>query len=211
MYVAAVLAVAGMLTYRLLRGNGLRPKWAWLAEHGDEGAARLAIGTAAVVGAAILVGVLVLTSSSTPSAAATTDAQLRADEQPIADSAPSQADRQREEEQERPAAQQQTANVQFSGTASGDGWRLVSPSLRGTELDLGASGQFALIRSDTGETIFKASQPVDVNGQQGQLQTVLSGVGSFAGRQLSIDGTYVVSGSQVLLTAGVVLDAGATR
>ncbi len=216
MYVTTVLAVGGMLTYRMMRGKELRPRWAWLTEFGDEGAARLAVGTATVVGAAFLVGVLVLTSGSKPSSTAAF-AEARAQEAPIPDAPPTpttSVNRQQEEEQEQQQGtqeEQQSATVQFTGTSTGSGWRLASLSLRGTELDLDSTGQFVLIRTDTGETIFQASQPVIVSGSQGSVQSTMDGVGTFTGRTLSIDGTYVVSGGRVSLTGTVVLTGSASR
>jgi methionine sulfoxide reductase heme-binding subunit len=209
LYVGAVGSVAVMLTYRLLRGVSVAPRWAWLDSVGDEGAARIAFSMATVMGAVVLTGVVLLTAG-TPATTAASDDNATV-QNPAASVPSSQSDPANPPNANEPQYQRRSGNVVFSGTVESDGWRLQSPSLRGVELDVTNSGHPTLIQLNTGETIFQSSSIVSVVGTSGSFQTTLNGVGQYAGGRVIIDGNYQVAADQVSLAAQVEVDTPVTR
>jgi methionine sulfoxide reductase heme-binding subunit len=203
LYVSAVGAVSVMLTYRLLRGVGVTPRWAWLENVGDEGAARIAFAMATVMGAVVLAGIVLLTAGTADTTAASANEQTVQNQTA---SAPESRSDPANREDDAPQSQRRTGRVVFSGTADSDGWRLVSPSLQGVELNVSNSGQPALIQLNTGDTIFRASIPLSLTAADGPFETVLNGVGAYAGGRVLIQGDYQVSDSDVSITALVEVD-----
>jgi methionine sulfoxide reductase heme-binding subunit len=200
LYVGAVGAVGLMLTYRLLRGVSVAPRWAWLDTVGDEGAARIAFAMATVMGALVLAGIVLLTSGASTTAASDTEQTV----QNPATSAQSDPATPRDDDQ--PQYQRRTGRVVFSGTVDSGGWRLVSPSLQGVELDVSNSGQPTLIQLDSGRMIFNTSISLSLTDTTGPFQTTLNGVGPYAGGRVIIDGDYQVSSGEVSITALVEVD-----
>jgi sulfoxide reductase heme-binding subunit YedZ len=207
LYAGAVGAVGVMLTFRLLRGANVRPQWAWLTEFGNDGATRLSLAFGTVLGALALTAVVLLTSG-TPATSASDTAQVATP--PVASTQPPQDDDRAEgndndvdDDNRQPALRRQSGDVTFTGPADTAGWRLVSPSFNGAELDVDASGAVTLIRLDTGDVLFQAAAPLTVDGTDGAIQTTLDGVGRFEGGYINLDGTYQVVAGQVSLQATV--------
>jgi len=201
LYVFSVGAVAVMMTYRLLRGANVNPRWAWMPDFGDEGAARLAFALGTVMVALALTGVVLLTSGTQPTTAAVDDdTEVEA---PAASAPAAQTDPATLPDASEPELRRRAGNAVFSGSAGSNGWRLTSPSLAGAELDVTNAGQLSLIRLDTGQAIFQTSAAVTISGDAGPLQVTLDGVGPYVGGYMTIDGNYQVTAGQVNLAAHV--------
>jgi sulfoxide reductase heme-binding subunit YedZ len=210
LYAGAVGAVGVLLTFRLLRGASIHPRWAWLQEFGDEGAARLSLALGTVLAALALTAIVLLTSSpattAAPDTSETANVPVSATAAPRNDPAEPPDD-----EREDRALRRQSGNVVFSGSSEADGWHLFSGSFSGTELDVAASGAVSLLRIDTGDVLFQSSSPITVSDGSGSIQTTLDGLGSFSGGYIDIDGTYQVDSGDVRIEAHVEVATPLTR
>jgi hypothetical protein len=209
-YAGAVASVGLMGAYRLVRGAGHRPAWAFEESSGNLGATRaiLAVG---VLFASLMLPLWVFNqatastpSTARPAAAATTDSSsVGANSGATGGSGAGQ-----EQEQEG----DRTAHFAFAGSVQGSGsWRLLSATTPAVELDLSPAGVLSLRDPDSGQVLFQSQSDVSVSGVSGQLQSVMDGQGVYQGSTLVIDGSYRLSAGRVQLSAQLTILSGAGR
>ncbi len=195
-YAGAITSVAVMFAYRLARGSGHQPAWAFEESSGDLGAVR-AVLAMAVLFVALVAPVWML---ARPSASTPTTAQPAASAN-TGSSAPAQSGG----AQAGGGDEQSTVSVTFTGTADGSGsWRLLSETRQPLELDLAPPGALSLRDPVSGELLFEGSASVS----SGQIHSLMNGDGTYAGYTLTLDGTYHSSGTQVQLDAQLTLLSG---
>jgi len=208
-YAGAIASVGLMGAYRLVRGAGHRPAWAFEASSGNLGATRAVLATGVLFAALVLpLWVFNQATASTPSTArpaATTgsgSSSVGANRGATGDSGAGQ-----EQEEE-----EGTARLTFAGSVEGSGsWRLLSATTPALELDLSPAGVLSLRDPDSGQVLFQSQGDISVSGASGQLQSVMDGQGGYQGSTLTIDGSYRLSAGRVQLTAQLTILSGAGR
>jgi sulfoxide reductase heme-binding subunit YedZ len=202
-YAGAIASVALMGAYRLLRGSGHQPAWAFDESSGNLGATR------AVLAVAVLFAALVLplwvfnqaTASAPPTAqpgAAAATASSSGGENGAA-TGDSGAVQEQEQQQEEDGS---SARLAFVGSVQGSGsWRLLSATTPALELDLSSAGVLSLRDPDSGQVLFQSQRHISASGASGQLQSLMDGQGRYQGYTLAIDGSYRLSAGRVQLTA----------
>jgi hypothetical protein len=206
-YAGAIASVALMGAYRLLRGSGHQPAWAFDESTGNLGAAR------AVLALAVLFAALVLpfwvfnqaTASAPPTAQPS--AAVATGSSSGGENGGATGDSSAVQEQEEGGS---SARLTFVGSVQGSGsWRLLSATTPALELDLSSAGVLSLRDPDSGQVLFQSQKYISVSGASGQLQSVMDGQGGYQGYTLALDGSYRLSAGRVQLTAQLVILNGA--
>jgi len=209
-YAGAIASVGLMGAYRLLRGTGREPAWAFEESSGNLGATRavLAVG---VLFAALMLPFWVFNQATAsapptarPAAAATTgNSSAGTNSGATGDSGEAQGQEQDEG---------RGALVTFAGSVEGSGsWRLLSATAPALELDLSQAGVLSLRDPESGLVLFQSQRYLSVSGSSGQLQSSMDGQGRYQGYTLAVDGSYRLSAGLVQLTAQLTILDGAGR
>jgi sulfoxide reductase heme-binding subunit YedZ len=207
-YAGAIASVALMGAYRLLRGSGHQPAWAFDESSGNVGATR-AILAVAVLFAALVLPFWVFNHATAsappaaqPSAAAATGSSSGGE------NGGATGDSQAVQEQE---GEGSSAQLAFVGSVQGSGsWRLLSATTPALELDLSSAGALSLRDPDSGQVLFESQRDISVSGTSGRLQSLMDGQGRYQGYTLAIDGSYRLSAGRVQLIAQLAILNGAS-
>jgi len=215
-YAAAVASVGLMGAYRLLRGSGRQPAWAFEESSGNLGATRAVLAVVVLFAALVLpLWVFNQAAANTPSTArpaavaGTGSSSARENSGATGDSGAAQAQGEGEAQGQQ-QEQGRTALLTFGGSVQGSGsWRLLSATTPALELDLSPPGVLYLRDPDSGQVLFQSQRDISVPEASGQLQSVMDGQGGYQGYALTIDGSYRLSAGRVQLTAQLTILNGA--
>jgi hypothetical protein len=212
-YAGAIASVGLMGAYRLVRGAGHRPAWAFEESSGNLGATRavLAVG---VLFAALMLPLWVF-NQATASAPATAQpvATANSGRSSVGENTGAAGSSGAAQQQDQGQGQEEgTARLTFAGSVQGSGsWRLLSATTPALELDVSSAGVLSLRDPASGQVLFQSQRHVSVPGASGQLQSTMDGEGSYQGYTMAIDGAYRLSDGGVELTAQLTILSGAGR
>jgi hypothetical protein len=216
-YAGAIASVGLMGAYRLLRGIGHQPVWAFEESSGNLGATRAVLAVGVLFAALVLP--LWVFNQATASAPPTTQPVATAGSssssvQQNTGTAGSGAAQDQEQDQGEGQGEQEesTARLTFVGSVQQSGsWRLLSATSPALEVDLSPSGVLSMLDPDSGQVLFESRKSVSGLGSSGELQSVMDGQGVYRGYTLVLDGSYRLGSGRVQLTAQVTIVGGAGR